>query len=283
MFKPELSTSVELVVGKGLKDGEYRYAVDEKLPETLKELKDLGFKSVELDICGMHYAWAAEQLLKESLEIANSVGMKVGSVHYPYDRTWVDLASTWEADVPEIIKWLIKVFDIAEKFGVGIQVIHPGGMDINDGNYSLLTERFHQSVRALTEQTSSVVCIENMACGRLLDTVDKVEAMLSAAPNANVVLDVNHLLHDKPQDAVRRLGTKIKALHVSDCDLVREMHAMPGQGKIDWQEFIAALEEVGYNGSFNYELYTAKYGYTFADIKNNYEMLFSAYEAKKSK
>ena len=67
MFKPELSTSVGYVVGKGLKDGEYLYALDPAVKKDLRELKAAGINSVELDVCGMHYAWAFEKLLKSSL------------------------------------------------------------------------------------------------------------------------------------------------------------------------------------------------------------------------
>lgn len=283
MYKPELSTSINPVIGLGLKDGEYRYGFDSNFAKQLNELKDLGFKAIELDICGMQYAWVAERLLKEAFEIVKEIGITVNSLHYPYDITWVDLASPWDADIVEIVKWFGKMFKITDSFGVRAHVLHPGGQYVNERNYDSYITKFYNSVNELTKLSDSFVCIENMVGGQLLTDVNKVEQMLAAAPDAYVVLDVNHLLRDKPQDAVRRLGKRIKTLHISDYDFVYERHEMPGQGKIDWNALIAALEETGYDGRFNYELNMSKYGYTFADIKNNYEQLFSAYEANKSK
>lgn len=283
MFKPELSTSVNLVVGKGLKDGEYRYGVDENFPKLLKNLKEKGFKAVELDVCGMLYAWVAERCLNESLEIAKDIGITVNSVHYPFGEMWNDLASPWKADRKEIVKWFGKLFKITDKYGVRAHVLHPGGLDVTKENYSSFINGFYDSVNGLTKQTAAFVCIENMIVGELLNTVDKVEEMLTAVRGAYTVLDVNHLLYDKPQDAVRRLKGKIKTLHISDYDFVKERHEMPKTGKIDWNDLILALEEVGYDGRFNYELDMAKHGYTYDDIKVNYEELFSDYAEFKSK
>lgn len=280
MYKPELSTSINPVIGLGLKDGEYRYGFDKNFAETLNELKALGFKAIELDICGMQYAWTAERLLGEALSIVKDVGITLNSLHYPYDITWVDLASPWDADVVEIVKWFGKMFKITDAYGVRAHVLHPGGQYVTEENYSSFIKKFHNSVNELTKLSDSYVCIENMVGGKLLTDVDKLEDMLAAVPNANVVLDVNHLLHDKPQDAIRRLGKKIKTLHISDYDFVFERHKMPGEGKIDWNAVIGALEEVGYDGRFNYEL-NMSYGYTYKDIKDNYDKLFADYAASK--
>jgi sugar phosphate isomerase/epimerase len=51
---------------------------------------------------------------------------------------------------------------------------------------------------------------------------------------------------------------------------------MPGEGKIDWNALLGAFEKIGYKGAFNYEL-TAP----LADIKENYEKLFTAYDKTK--
>ncbi len=283
MFKPKLSTSVSFVVGKGLVDGEYLYDIDEKLCERLKELKKLGFDAVELDVCGMNYAWAAEKTLKYSLEAAREADITVNSVHYPFGNTWVDLASPWEADRKEIVKWFGKVFKITDEYGVRAHVLHPGGIDVTKPElYDVYKDRFHDSVRGLTELTDAYVCIEDMVGGELFNTVDKMEAMLKAVPKACIVLDVNHLLHDTPYDAVKRLGNRIKTLHISDYDFVYERHLMPGEGKIDWNRLIEELENVGYDGRFNYELNMAQHGYTYEQIKENYENLFADYRQYKA-
>ena len=47
---------------------------------------------------------------------------------------------------------------------------------------------------------------------------------------------------------------------------------LPGEGKIDWMALLAALEAVGYDGVFNYEVSAS-----LSEIKDNYDRLFAAY------
>ena len=49
------------------------------------------------------------------------------------------------------------------------------------------------------------------------------------------------------------LGARTKILHVQDNDGLTDMHQAPGRGKTDWMQFLKALKEVGYNGTFNFE------------------------------
>ena len=50
------------------------------------------------------------------------------------------------------------------------------------------------------------------------------------------------------------MGGRIITLHVSDYDFVDERHLLPGEGKNPWGEILRALEEVGYDGRFTYEV-----------------------------
>ena len=72
---------------------------------------------------------------------------------------------------------------------------------------------------------------------------------------AGICLDTNHGM-DRPQDLpgiVRRLGTRLTTLHLSDYDGIDEKHELPGKGVLDWKAFLAALDEIDYQGPFNYE------------------------------
>jgi len=64
-------------------------------------------------------------------------------------------------------------------------------------------------------------------------------------------------------------------LHLSDYDGIDEKHWMPGEGVIDWQAFMLALQEIDYTGPFNYE--AKPHGDTPAekirDLEANFQML----------
>ena len=43
-------------------------------------------------------------------------------------------------------------------------------------------------------------------------------------------------------------------VHVSDRDGINERHWVPGEGIVDWPELMQAFAEIGYRGSWIYEL-----------------------------
>ena len=70
----------------------------------------------------------------------------------------------------------------------------------------------------------------------------------------SICFDTNHLFGEDTAEFVRKVGDKLITLHVSDYDFVNERHWLPGEGKIDWQSLLKALNEVGYQGPWLYEI-----------------------------
>jgi sugar phosphate isomerase/epimerase len=72
-------------------------------------------------------------------------------------------------------------------------------------------------------------------------------------------LDIGHVglpeSDDRAWDFIRALGhERLQSLHVHDNDYRADKHALPYQGKIDWNEVTKALGEIDYQGDFTYEL-----------------------------
>lgn len=74
-------------------------------------------------------------------------------------------------------------------------------------------------------------------------------------PRAGVCWDFEHgdLMKINQPQAIRYLGSMLKATHVSDHFGWEHPHIMPLFGKIDWQPIIQALGEVQYKGVFALE------------------------------
>ena len=86
---------------------------------------------------------------------------------------------------------------------------------------------------------------------RYVDTLDS-EYMVAC-------LDIGHVglpeSDDRAWDFIRALGhERLQSLHVHDNDYRNDKHALPYQGKIDWDEVTKALGEIDYRGDFTYEL-----------------------------
>ena len=72
-----------------------------------------------------------------------------------------------------------------------------------------------------------------------------------------ICLDTGHLnmAGGDCADFVRKAGKKLKALHITDSIGERDDHIFPhGAGTVNWEAFVSALYEVGYDGLFNFEV-----------------------------
>jgi sugar phosphate isomerase/epimerase len=53
---------------------------------------------------------------------------------------------------------------------------------------------------------------------------------------------------------VRLLGSYLAVLHVHDNDGERDRHWLPGLGIVDWEAFMHALVEIGFEGTLSLEI-----------------------------
>ncbi len=279
MFKPKLSCSVSCITPLGLNDGVFRYELDKNFENNIKKLKELGFDGIELGISGPAYAWVIEKNLKKACKIVDKHGLKIYSVHMPFGEHWMNLVSSYEPDRQAIIKWCGKIFGIVDKYSPNSYVFHPSDMgECKQANYADCLKKLCDSVNEMAKYTKAYVCMENMVGGNLMHSLENMQDYVKGADKGYMVLDVNHTILTPPEEVVKAIGSKIKTLHISDNDGVYERHWLPGEGIIKWQEVISALDGIGYEGMFNYEV-GAKYSYE--EIKQNYDKLFEEYNKNK--
>lgn len=98
------------------------------------------------------------------------------------------------------------------------------------------------------------VAVENIPRTCLGNKSAEIKSLISRHRSLKVCFDTNHLLDQRNADFVRDIGEKIITLHVSDYDFLNERHWLPYEGKQNWVELVTALEEVGYNGAWMYEI-----------------------------
>lgn len=145
----------------------------------------------------------------------------------------------------------------AGELGAKIVVIHPSFEPIPPEARKDWMATAKASLANLAEIAAAngvTLAVENLPRTCLGNCSDDIKELLTADPRLRVCFDTNHLLDERNADFVRSLGDKIITLHVSDYDFLNERHWMPGEGKVDWAELVTALEEVGYQGPFLYEV-----------------------------
>ncbi len=280
MYNLRLGTGCKGLNLLGFVDGDFRVIPRPGLTERLQEIKKVGFDTAEVSISGPFSTYALEGVLDEVIDSVIKSGMKV-SFHMPFGSPWIDLATPYDNDRAEICKWIAKILKKMDACKPFAYVFHPGGQYATGSLHDKAFDNLCISAEELASSTDAMVCVENMVRSNVVETVDQMLKLLDKAPSVNCVLDTNHLLHDKPEDAIIRIGDRVKHLHISDYDFINERHMLPGNGKIDWMAVIGALEKVGYDGVFNYEVSCSKFGHTIEDLKNNKTALFEQYNALK--
>jgi len=154
-------------------------------------------------------------------------------------------------------------------------VAHPVlHIDFCDGKNKELARQttldyFSGLVPALRE-TGVTMCIENLFfyineekrwapnyCSDAEDLCDVIDTLNGIhGPHFAACLDTGHAVVAKqdPAEMLRILGKRTKVLHIQDNLGVRDEHLIPTEGKIDWKRVATALGQIGYTGTFNFEV-----------------------------
>ncbi len=277
MFDLKLSVSVGAIKPIGFSGDRFQYVISENFKQKLIDVKNLGFEAVEVGINSTYNAFEVDALIDEIINQIIESGIKVNSFHLPFAREWSDIAETYEPDRVGFVGWFKNIFKKLEKVNPRAFVLHPGGMNARDAEKSF--EALCKSADELAESTNVFVCIENMVKSKFFERKEQFIKFKNTVKKAKMVLDVNHLLHDRAEDILLELGGDcVKTLHISDYDFENERHWLPKEGKNDWMKIIATLEKIGYDGVFNYEVNTC---YSLEQIKQNFDELMAEYNSKK--
>lgn len=161
------------------------------------------------------------------------------------------------ATVQALKVWL----DLYQAVGVKNCVLHYGrGNDLYIPPERMLRARA-ESLMELTghiKGTDMYICLENMrvhyddTCDNLLNIIKAV-----GSDQLGICLDTGHLnlAGGNPAQFVIQAGSLLKALHIADNEGTYDQHMMPyGRGNVPWEQFMRALNRIGYEGLFNFEI-----------------------------
>lgn len=271
MYRLDLGTSIRLFDREG---------PVESFRSDLKDIKREGFKSVEVSLgkvggYEMHMQ-KCMQSVEDGLKAVLDEGLVLNSVHMPFQR-FIYISSYDEGVRRWAIDEFCKLISICDRYSPVHYVFHSKAGTKEEGLLELRKPALVRSFREMVAATEHNVCIENMVLSFPSTIADMLE-VLREVDNGKCCVDTNHFLHDKAEDAILALGNRVTTIHVSDYDGVYEKHWLPKRGVNNWMKIIGALEQIGYHGAFTYETNRQEHGYSFADIRTNYEQLFEEYD-----
>ncbi len=180
---------------------------------------------------------AALAHFRQAVEVAHALGTDMinSVVATPFDLPvprLLELPQTQEVtvDLPKGLDWRAGYSQYVEALRGCAAICEEAGL-----RYALETHPHRWATTALS----------------LLRIIDDV-----GSPAVGANLDPSHLFPcgDLPQMAVYELGDRIFHTHFSDNDGQTNAHWRPGKGKIDWSATLAALHDIGYDGTLSIEL-----------------------------
>ncbi len=256
--------------------------------DTYRMIAEAGFKSVDWNI---NRAWdknmvrakklehcifedsleEIEAYYKEEIDAMRKYGLTPIQAHAPFPA--------YVPDFPEFNEYAINVYKqcirFCDKVGVKYLVIHGISLAMNDytqtpESIEAMNDHLYESLIPVLRETNVVVCLENLftrykdvfVVGHCSDARQAVEAIDRYNAKAGkecfgLCLDTGHLnlLGIRPDNYIRTLGSRIKALHTHDNSGNSDAHLAPYTGTIIWKDLIQALKEVGYSGDIGFETF----------------------------
>ncbi len=264
----EVTTSINLMF-----DFDFKYPVIEQIDRINKA----GFKYLDFNFSDWSDSFDSpfakddwKEWIYSVKEFCDKNGIKFIQAHGP-------LYNIFGEDTPQ--KRLrdelsLRSIEAASILGIPWVVFHAGTFDgdFDTVHRQQLKERniewFTPLVKAC-EKYNTGIAIENMAsafgkhhnckscyCAYTDDLIELVDSFNS--DRVGICWDTGHANVNKsnqPYD-LKKIGKRLKALHIQDNDGINDQHLPPYLGNIDWNAIMKALHEIDFDGPFTFEAHT---------------------------
>ena len=251
--------------------------------EAVKMIAEAGFDAYDIDTSKIHVSPDSPILRDDYVDyvqrlkgIADEKGIVCNQAHAPFP-TQLNGNDEYNKKTFDLI---IRSMECASILGAEIIVVHPiknsSSSHANAFSYEpfeskgeLYAEniRFFKGLIPYCEKYNIKIAVENMWERHPLHRDTLIPAILGfAEEHARFIqdvgsewivacLDIGHSLicGEKPQEAIKFLGSDLKSLHVHDCNGYEDSHALPYSMSADWGAILQALADTKYDGDFTFE------------------------------
>ena len=239
----------------------YRYTKSHA--DSLRLLRKAGFKYADINFGGVCadrsgvYADDYERNIEEVALVAEEVGIKMVQGHSP-------MGAPIALDNEQIIKDTIRCIDACGAWGIKNLVVHSGyrqGLTVEETFAE--NKKFFMPLLEAAEKYELNILVENFNKMEVpgLYWIDNAPDLLSMVeyvdhPLFHAIWDVGHAnMQDMPQDeALRLLGSHVRALHIQDNCGDTDSHLPPFLGSLNLDAVMNGLIDIGYNGYFTFEV-----------------------------
>lgn len=239
--------------------------------ESIQRCRKAGFTVLDMNLCALNRRQTTLHLddWKKQVEEIRNEAERLGCVfsqsHPPYRRGREGTFPTAEEE--EFFRAMsLRALEITAMLGAKWAVIHPV-MDVNaDLNDVDAQVHYNQQMFAreaeLAQKLGIGLAFENMFDGeqrRFGSTAEDLIAIQDSfhSDHIGVCWDVGHanrMYHAQQLLAIRKLGSRIKALHIDDNLGKDDLHLLPFEGNVAWEQVMHTLHDSGCNADLIYEI-----------------------------
>lgn len=229
--------------------------------EALKIIKDAGFDGIDYTFCEKKDMLKGDYIAKANTtkSLLQKYDLKCLQAHAPFDWPYEKM--------DEFYPYTLRAIEYAGIIGAKYIVVH-GVVPENEKDIFEYNLNFYKNLEPYAKKAGVLIGVENLIrpdtkrkCWKAGDLGDPAWLCnLVDALNSDtfvICVDVGHaaLSHHEPEDFIRKIGgEKLKMLHIHDTDYLNDTHTLPGLGKLNWENIMSALSDVGYSGDFSTEL-----------------------------
>lgn len=211
------------------------------------------------------------------LDCIRKSGLEIVQAHGPYP--------SYVRDFPEYEPYFLQIVQQSTRYaasvGIPYFVVHGASLAPLDANHTPesirdMNLRMYESLIPILQASDTVVCLEDLfaTCkGHIIEGVccDPDEAVWyidylnekAGKECFGLCMDTGHLnLAGKSHaEFIRKLGHRIKCLHLHDNGGSEDDHLAPYTGTVPWRIVMDTLKEVGYSGDLNFETFAQVWPY----------------------
>lgn len=206
-----------------------------------------------------------KQIMLDAKAAADAAGINIWSVHMPFSQA-MDLSTIVEEDREKVVQGHARLLKHLEILQPEIILFHPSYYLDPPGQRDLRKSQLITSaleLDAAVRDIGATMVLENMLGPELMKgdrerplmrTVAEVSEIFNRLPKSiGLAVDMNHIKN--PEIMIRKMGDRLKSVHIADGTGKAENHYFPcsGEGENNWVDILAALDEVKYSGPFLYE------------------------------
>jgi sugar phosphate isomerase/epimerase len=217
-----------------------------------------------IEVCSTpeHLDFRDSKSVHRAADKIGDLGMEAYSFHAPFAPD-IDIASFNEPQRAKSVAEILKAAEAAAILNVHYFVLHPGP----ENPATILAQEQFPRMQHVVESLNQIarrcnelgiMCLlENKLPHLLFGNTSDILWILDGINSAEVgvCLDTGHAyLGGDMQNLTHKLSAHLRMIHAHDNGGTDDNHWAPGDGKLDWEQFMRDLIDVRFRGAFVLEM-----------------------------